>query len=98
MAWGVQRTRVMGSVLVTTAWPDLALLPQPVFHTAELALLAAARPTPERYQDVALVKRLFRGAWVVAAYGPRKRYVPRVRGFGKGRGFIPPQPIAEEDE
>lgn len=90
MAWVPHPTAI-----VTDAWPDLGRLPQPVFHRDELARLKHAKATPARYAQVALVKRVFRGAWLVKATGPRKPYKPR--GFPKWRARVI-EPVIEEDD
>lgn len=94
MSWRVQPTAT-GAVIVTNYWPDLALLPQPVFHRDEVTRLVQAKASAEHFGLVGYVKQLFRGAWVTAATGPRKPRRPRKpRPFGGYR----PAPVYVERE
>src|SRR5712671_108942 len=77
----VQHSSVTGPTILTSTWSDLAVLPQPVFHRDEIKRLVGAQATPERFADVAQAKRIFRGAWVVAASRPLSRRRKKRPGF-----------------
>ena|SRR6185369_14370612 len=98
MSWSARQSTIMGPTIVTTDWRDLGRLPQPVFHTDELVLLAAAKTPDAMYAMVADVKRLFRGSWVTYARGPRRIRKRRPMQFGTFRPAYVPDPVLEDDD